>query len=128
MELMKVGEYSKAFNVSVQAVYQRLKKGTLKYEVKDNVKYVKVFDKPLTKEINKKSKDNCKDIIKVYKQIVKGLNKQIKQLEKDKDRSYSNLEKLFDKALQIKGIDTPLIEAEIYQTKKQKKRKGKKNK
>ena len=128
MELMKVGEYSKAFNVSVQAVYQRLKKGTLKYEVKDNVKYVKVFDKPLKQKRVKDSKGNCKDIIKVYKQVVKGLNKQIKQLKRDKDRSYSNLEKLFDKALQIKGIDTPLIEAEIYQAKKKKKKKGNKNK
>ncbi len=128
MELMKVGEYSKAFDVSVQSVYQRLKKGTLKYEIKDNVKYVKVFDKPPVKEKLKNSKDNCKDIIKVYKQVVKDLRKQIKRLERDKDRNYSNLEKLFDKVLEVKSLSAPVLEAEIYETKKSKKKNKKKSK
>ena len=126
MELMKVGEYSKAFNVSVQSVYQRLKKGTLEYEIKDNVKYVKVFDKPLAKEKFKSSKDSCKDIIKVYKQVVKDLRKQIKTLKRDKDRNYSKLEKLFDKVLEVKSLSAPVLEAEIYETKKSKKKKKKK--
>jgi len=128
MELMKVGEYSKVFNVSVQSVYQRLKKGTLKYEVKDNVKYVKVFDKPLTKEKLKSSKDNCKDIIKVYKQVVKDLRKQLKSMKRDKDRNYQNLEKLFDKVLEVKNLPVPVLEAEIYETKKSKNKKKKKKK
>lgn len=128
MELMKVGEYSKAFGVSVQSVYQRIAKGTLKSEIKDGIKYVKVFDEPLNNSFNKKSskikQDNCKDIIKVYKRMVKNLEKQIVKLEQKKDRDYANLEKLFNKALDLKK-DTPLIEAELVGTKKKKKKKSK---
>jgi hypothetical protein len=123
MELMKVKEYSKAFNVSVQSVYQRINKGTLEIEIKDGIKYIKVIDQPK----KEKTTTDCKEIIKIYKSIIKDLKKQIARIEKDKDRSYANLEKLFERSLGFSGVTSlPSLDAEVFEVKKKKKEKKKK--
>lgn len=129
MDLMTVNEFSKAFNVSVQSVYQRIKRGTLKVEIKDGLKYIQVGDNEGNNVENKDTQANCKEVIKVYKAMVKDLKKQIKDLKKDKDKNYQRLEALFDRTLNNLGF-TPLlpkqeeaVEAEFEESKKKKKKK-----
>ena len=127
LNLMSVSEYSKAKQVSVQSVYQRIKSGKLEWELKDGIKYIKVKDEEEYKEKGQGMQADCKEIVKVYKRLVKDLRKQIKRLEKGKDKNYEQLEKLFNISLQSKGF-TPLLEANVIDVnpKKSKKEKSKK--
>ncbi len=128
LNLMSVSEYSKAKQVSVQSVYQRIKSGKLEWELKDGIKYIKVKDEEEYKEKGQGMQADCKEIINVYKVLVKDLRKQIKSLKKGKDKNYEQLEKLFNISLQSKGF-TPLLEANIIDVKEKKKsKKGKKKK
>lgn len=57
MELMTVQEYAKEHNVSVQSLYQRIKRGSIDYEEKDGIKYIQVKKRPENKP---KMQDECK--------------------------------------------------------------------
>ena len=74
MKLMTVGEYAKDSNVSVQSVYQRIKRGTLEVEIQNGVKYIKLGNK----DNNNENKQDCKETIKAYKMLIKDQRKQIK--------------------------------------------------
>ena len=130
MTLMKVGEYSKAFNVSVQSVYQRIKSGSLDVELKDGVKYVKAPDNVPGVKKQGKGKSECKQVIKLYKGIVKDLKAQLKQAKRDHKQSYVQLEKLYDKALGLtfNRLELPHVEAEVYDVAPKKGKKKKKHK
>ncbi len=125
MELMKVKEYSKVFDVSVQSVYQRIKAGSLEVEINDGVKYIKVLELPFNKAGTNVEQDPCKQIVKLYKGVVKDLRKQIKELKREKNKSYSQLEKLYDRSLGFNIPSLPHIEAEVFEV-KSKKKKGRK--
>jgi len=128
MELMKVQAYAELFNVSVQSVYQKIAKGNLDVEIKDNIKYIKVYDKPINKPIATVAVPNCKELLKPYKQMIKALKKDIERIEADKDKQYAQLEKLFDTMLKLSGrasLPAP-TEAEVYPVKKSKKKRKKK--
>ncbi len=127
MNLMSVSEYSKAKQVSVQSVYQRIKSGKLEWELKDGIKYIKVKNEEEYNEKGKGVQADCKEIIKVYKLLVKDLRKQIKHLEKGKDKSYEQLEKLFNMSLQRKGF-TPILETNVIDVNPKKSKKSKKKK
>ncbi len=90
MPLISVPEYAKRQGVSVQAIYQRIKRGSIEVVVEGGIKYIQVQGKS-------KAKSECKH----YKREIKSLKKQIKRVIKDKDRQYLQLEKLFDRLLQV---------------------------
>ncbi len=93
MPLISVPEYAKQQKVSVQAIYGRIKRGSIETVIEDGIKMIEVQGK--TKKLQSKCK--CKH----YKREIKSLKKQIKRVIKDKDRQYLQLEKLFDRLLQV---------------------------
>lgn len=116
MGLITVKEYAKGLDTSVQSVYQRIATGSLEVELVDGVKMIRVADKP------KASKDCTKSKAKV--QMLKGEVKALKRelalvVESDK-KSYDHLEKMFNMLLQLKQVDTPVLEAKIVKKKKKK--------
>ncbi len=111
MPLITVPEYAKRQGVSVQAIYQQIKRDSIKYTEQDGIKYIEVPGKPK----KRKNKGKCKHL----KREIKYLNKQIKRIIKDKDQQYRQLEKLFDKLLRINTPMIPeVIDAKIIKKKK----------
>jgi len=92
---LTVKEYSTRFKISVQAVYQKLNKGTLKSIEENGIKYVIVDNKEFKK------------VEQPLEQV--SLNYLFKQLE-DKDRKIDKLEKKLDeKNKEIKKLNKKLI-------------------
>lgn len=145
MHLMKVSDYAKEYNLSVQTVYKRIKRGVLDTEIKDGLKYVKLDLNDIEEELKKVKptlnqklnnglnkfnptlNPDCKEIVKPYKKMIKGLKKQIVKLESNQDKNYLRLESLFDKVMKVNQLSAP-IEAEIIEKKKKKQKKKKKSK
>ncbi len=109
MPLITVPEYAKHRGVSVQAIYQQIKRGSLSVTMEDGIKYIQV-------DAKRKSKPKCSQ----YKREIKYLRKQIKRITKDKDKQYHQLEKLFDKLLQLNVA--PVL-SEVIDVKPMKKKK-----
>ncbi len=119
MGLISVKEYAEQQNVSVQSVYARITSGAVKYQLKDGVKMIEVKDKPKVKTVDHK----CKAKVKILKSKVKALKRELVLIRESDKKSYDHLEKMFNMVLQIKQVDTPVIEAKIVKKKKKKKSK-----
>ena len=105
MGLVTVNEYSKLMGVTIQSVYQRIKKGTLPYETKDGLKMIQSDTKGSDTSIPNHTKASCIEIVKDYKLMTKDFKQQIKDLKRqrkdlkkqlkhskeDKDKSYIRL-------------------------------------
>lgn len=79
---LTVKEYSTHFKVSVQSVYQRIKKGTLKSIEKNGVKYV-ITDDVSTKEVdNPIEQPLVKELVKDFNKVLKRKDKEIRRLTK----------------------------------------------
>ena len=135
---MKVNEYAKSKGVSKQSVYDRLRRGTLQYEVRDGVKHIiessgqgslldTIEDKTspdCLKTIERLSKSKVK--VKLFKQEIQAL----KDLLLAKDAEIDTLKKTFGLmtlAIEQKLIVKPEeITSEVVKKKKKGKKKGKK--
>ena len=132
MHLVTVREYSEMHSVSIQSVYQRLKTGSLEYEVKNNIKHIKLYDDKEGLKVTKgNTKGDCQEVVKAYKAMIKGLKAEIKALRNDKDKNYERLEKLFYHVVPSLGFSSPdlnkdIIEVEVKKKKKKSRKKGKK--
>ena len=154
---LTVKEYASKFNISVQAVYQKLNKGTLNSIEEDGKKYVLVDKKevkeikqPLEQDLNNFFSSEIKDLFKLLKtrdqRIVeledqlKKKDKEIKKLNKEVVKTKNNENKTLHEFIyelkQIKqlpeviatGNNEEVMEAEIEDTKKKKSKKKKKKK
>jgi len=149
---LTVKEYSSRFNISVQAVYQKLKSGTLKSITMNGTKYVvverkdiKVLEQPLVKaveqvslkyllkqlKIRDKKIESLEDKIDKKDKQIKKLNKQLLQsTSAEKDTLLSFISEL--KQLQLKApvqdykIDEDIIDVKEKKKSKKKKKKSKK--
>ncbi len=85
---LTVKEYASRLNISVQSVYQRIAKGTLKYTIENDIKYVLV-EPELMKEVKQVvDNDLTKDLFKLLKQKdkeIRNLNKQLRLCSKSKE-------------------------------------------
>jgi hypothetical protein len=101
---LTVKEYASRFKISVQAVYQRLNKGTLKSIEENGTKYVLV-DKKDIKEIEQPLKQENDDY---FKEVVKDLFKQLKE----KDEKIESLEdKIAKRDKEIKKLNKRLLKS-----------------
>ncbi len=117
MPLITVPEYAKRQGVSVQAIYQRIKRGSIEVVIEDGIKLIEVPAKAKKKRV----KGQCKH----YKQTIKALKRDIERIVNDKDQAYRQLEKLFDKVLSLNTLALP---SPVIEVKPLKKSKGKKRK
>lgn len=101
---LTVKEYASKFNISVQAVYQRLNKGTLKSIEENGTKYV-IVDKKDVQEVVKPIEQDSGDS---FKEVVKDLFKQLKE----KDKKIENLEdKIARRDKEIKKLNKQLLKS-----------------
>jgi len=140
MKKLTVGEYAEQFNTSVQSVYQRIKRGSLKSIESNGVKYVVVEDISIKSTLNSSIESEFKDMFKIIKRLQKQLtkkDKEIKRLVKALEKSNTSKEDVFLsyiselKQLQIahKTKEEEVIDLEEDKPKKTKKqKKNKKNK
>ncbi len=121
MAFITVSEYASRYKISVQAVYQRIKSGSISCEIKEGVKMIEVQNNPASK----KSLSKCKAKLKSFKASIKALKREIVKSEQIHQKSFDNLQKMFDMVLHIKEIKSPVIDAKLINKKSKKKRKKK---
>lgn len=109
---LTVKEYASNFRITVQAVYQKLNKGTLKSIEENGKKYIiveqadiKQLEQVSTKTINA---ENSPYIDTFLKKVIKKLNKQLNA----KDKKIEQLEnKLFKQFKEIKKLNKLLVQS-----------------
>jgi hypothetical protein len=115
MENISVKEYSKQFNISLQAVYQKIKRGQLK-TVKDNNGNILIL----------LEKEPLNNNVEILEKEIEYLKKQNEELKKDKEHLYKQLEQ--SNILQLKALETvkqlehktEVIEEQLIQEKSKK--------
>ena len=123
---MSVSEYAAELKLSVQSVYQRIKRGTLKSEKKNGVTYVLLDNNEikdtLKKDLNKVESD-CKDLLK----FIKSQQKEIKRLTKELTKAQSGKSEVLEKFIfEMQKLAAPVPrEEDIIEVKKKKKKKKK---
>ena len=139
---MTIAEYAKSRGVSKQSVYERIKRGTLQYEVIDGVKHIieapeskGLIETPVSTPVSKR----CKKLEKTLKKLnrvkhelelaykdVEHLHTLISAKDSELD-SLRNTLGLLDTAISRNLLSAPVDDViEVPVTKKKKKRKGKK--
>jgi predicted DNA-binding protein YlxM (UPF0122 family) len=135
MEKIKltVNEYAKEFKTSVQSVYQRIKRGSLKCVEENGIKYVVVEDESIKPSLNPNVENGFKEVFKIVERLqrqIKEKDKEIKRLTKQLDKCHKKNEKVYLsyiaelKYLQLNPPETSSPkEEEIIDIKKKKKKK-----
>ncbi len=90
---LTVSEYAKEFNTSVQSVYQRIKRNTLKCVKENGIKYVVVESDTGSEKVVKDIKPNVQSEFKYLVKLIKRLQNQIE----DKDHEIKRLTKKLEK-------------------------------
>ena len=106
-----IKQYAENEGISVQSVYQKIKRGSLKSVEENGIKYVIVGDKG----VKSKEEDTLKEAFK----IIKRLQKEIKRLTKKNEKQNKFLISKYENAL-------PKPKDDIVDVKIKKKKKGKK--
>ena len=83
---LTVNEYATEFKTSVQSVYQRIKRGTLKSVEENGIKYVLVEGESIKDDLNPEFKVTLKRAFKTIEYLQdenKAMRKEIKRLTKE---------------------------------------------
>ena len=128
-DTITVAEYCKRHNTSTQAVYARIKRGTLESTVVNGIKMV--IDNIPTEVATDTNEiaTLMQSIINDQKKEIKRLHRTIKQLEKQNIKSIDTMLKLFTNDTKQIGFDNAdYIEAKEIKSKKDRRRDKKKYK
>ena len=79
---LTVNEYAKEFKTSVQSVYQRIKRGSLKSVESNGIKYVIIEDTSIKSTLNENIESEFKDMFKIIKRLQKQLTKKDKEIKR----------------------------------------------
>lgn len=122
MQKITVSEYATRFNISVQAVYKRIKVGSLKSVEENGIKFVVVEDTGL-KPILNNVESEFKELFKIIKKQQKEITRLNKKLEKSQKRESKVLKQFIVemKYLQLKAPDD-IIDIEPKNKKRRKKK------
>jgi hypothetical protein len=137
MKKITVSEYAKEFNCSVQSVYQRIKRNSLKCVKENGVKYVILMSNTgsirVEKDVKPKVKSEFKELVKLIKHLQKQIDTkdaEIKRLTKELSKaqlhSMATMKGYIDK-LEIMQLSAPLSvqDDDIIEVKEPKKKKKK---
>ncbi len=124
---LTVKEYASQFNISVQAVYQKLNKGLLK-QIKENGRKYVVVDSVEVKAVENSIKEVDKPLVKELLKQLKSKDKEIKRLTKQLEKCSKGKEKvLLNYISELKQLQiTHRQSEEIIEIKPEKKKKKKK--
>ena len=123
MKKLSVSEYASTFNVSVQSVYQKIKRGSLKSVEENGIKYVLLDNNEVKPDLNPKVESDCKDLLK----LVKSQQKEIKRITKSLEKANKEkVETLHTYIRETKQLSAPVPKEEDFIEVKTKKKKKKK--
>ncbi|MEA1936764.1 MAG: hypothetical protein U9N04_01485 [Patescibacteria group bacterium] len=126
MKKISVSEYANSFNVSVQSVYQRIKRGSLKSVEENGIKYVLLDNDKVKSNLKPKVESDCKDLLKLVKSQHKEIKRLTKEITKAKNEEVQTLKAFIG---EMKQLAAPVPkEEEIIEVKEKKKKKRKKKK
>ncbi len=126
-EKMSVSEYASTFKVSVQSVYQKIKRGSLKSVEENGIKYVLLDNNDVKPNLKPKVESDCKDLLKLIKSQQKEIKRLTKELTKAKNEEVQTLKAFIG---EMKQLAAPVPKEEDIievKTKKNKKKKKKRN-
>jgi len=86
---LTVSEYATHFKTSVQSVYQRIKRGTLKSFKENGITYVIVEDEAIKDDLNPSLESDLKEALKLIKAQSKEIKRLSKALEKCNEKKES---------------------------------------
>ena len=137
MMKLTVKEYATAYNVSLQSVYKRIQRRTIRWVKENNTIYVITEDKEVENSIQPVQSTYCTellDIIERRDKEIKRVNKEIKRLTKELSKaqfhSMATMKGYIDK-LEIMQLSAPVTDLnddviDVKEKKKSKSKKGKK--
>lgn len=126
---LTVSEYATEFKTSVQSVYQRIKRGTLKSVEENGIKYVVVEEEEIKPTLKPKLESACKDLLKLVKSQQKEIKRLTKELSKAQLHSMATMKGYIDRlemlqlSAPVPNQDDNVIEVEEEKHKKSKKKK-----
>jgi len=128
-KLLTVTQYANQNKVSVQSVYQRIKRGTLTSTIIDGIQYIDLTTKQSLDNDTNLTQVNILNELNVYhEQIINGfkreiklLKKQLKKCEKKKNIEYDRLNKLFNLLYLPEDTSNNIIDVKVKKRKKNKK-------
>jgi len=132
---LTVKEYATAYNVSIQSVYKRIQRRTIKWIKENNIIYVIAEDKEVENSIQPVQSDYCTELLDIIgrrDKEIKRINKEIKRLTKELSKaqfhSMATMKGYIDK-LETMQLSTPTVDSNDdvidVEEKKRKKKKGK---
>jgi len=102
---LTVKQYASKFKISVQAVYQKLQRGTLQYIEEEGIKYIvldkqeiKDIEQPLVKEVEREGAEITQGIVKDLLKQLKQKDKEFKKMLASKDKEIRRLSKKLEKS------------------------------
>ena len=125
---MSVSEYASTFKVSVQSVYQKIKRGSLKSVEENGVKYVLLDDSQIKPDLKPKVESDCKDLLKMIKSQQKEIKRLTKELSQAQFHSMATMKGYIDKLESMQQLSAPVPEQEDIIEVKDKKKDKKKRK
>ena len=114
-----IKQYAENEGISVQSVYQKIKRGSLKSVEENGIKYVVLEDK----NIQSKETDTLKEAFKIIKRLQKEIkvkDKEIKRLTKKNEKQNKFLISKYENALP-KPKDDTIVDVKIKSNKKKNK-------
>ncbi len=129
---LTVKEYATKYNVSIQSVYKRIKRGTLDTVKENNTIYVIVEVSGVEEVVVPIQSNDCTellDIIRRRDKEVKSLNKEIQRLTKELTKAQNGKSEVLEKFIfEMQQLSAPVQKEEEIIEVKDKKKKGKKPK
>ncbi len=128
---LTVKEYATSLNISVQAVYKKIKLGSIETVKENNTTYVIVDSsefKEVVKPIENQSCNELLNLIEHFKSELKASRKEIKRLTKQNEKQHSFLISKYENALPKPKKDEDVVDVSPVKkkSKKDKNKKGKK--
>lgn len=133
---LTVNEYAKEYKTSVQSVYQRIKRGSLKSIEENGIKYVIADSEPIKSILNPSIENEFKEMFKMIERLQEqniSKDKEIKRLTKKLEKCNKTKEDVFLQYIsEIKTshqLAAPVAkEEDVIDIKPKKKKKSKKKK
>ncbi len=126
---LTVKEYATKYNISIQSVYKRIKRGTLNTVKENNIIYVVLDVSEVEEVVTPVQSNDCTELL----DIIRRRDKENKQLQKEIKRLTKKNEAVFtsflDKALAPPPVpEDDFVDVEINPKKSKKKKRSKKKK
>jgi len=119
-----IKQYAENEGISVQSVYAKIKRGSLKSVEENGTKYVVVEEEAIKPKVEKALKEAFK-IIKRLQKENKQLQADLRACSKGKDKVFKSYLKQYQKALTPPKQDDEIVDVKVKKSKKKNKKQKK---